>query len=140
MRRKGQGDMLLRSKLAGLLHRTRLDRGHMARHAMNRAWGIDVSNWGTKMSNSAPQHRRINRFNSAWRELEDEIQDVVIGPGSQIEAVWTISGTIYRDRENPNSETAEDDFQDVVRLERGGFGVPDATYKIVGWFDDDERF
>ncbi len=121
-------------------NRTRLDRGHMARHAKNRAWGIDSSNWGTKMSNSAPQHRRINRFNSAWRALEDEFRDIVVRPGSEIDAVWTISGTIYRDRQNPNNETPEEDFQNVVRLDRGGFGVPDATYKIVGWFDDNGRF
>ena len=25
-------------------------------------------------------------------------------------------------------------------LPKGGFGVPDATYKIVGWFDAHERF
>jgi endonuclease G len=121
-------------------NRTRLDRGHMARHATNRAWGIDTSNWGTKVSNSAPQHRRINRFNSAWRELEDEIRDIVVRSDSGIEAVWTISGTIYRDRQNPDTETPEEDFQNVVRLERGGFGVPDATYKIVGWFDENDRF
>ncbi len=121
-------------------NKTKLDRGHMARHAMNRAWGIDSSNWGTKMSNSAPQHRRVNRFGSTWGKLEDEIRDVVIRPGSDIDAVWSISGTIYRDKQNPSNETPEEDFQDVVRLSKGAFGVPDATYKVVGWFDVNGRF
>ena len=38
--------------------KTGLDLGHMANHAMNRAWGVDSSNWGCKMSNSAPQHKK----------------------------------------------------------------------------------
>ena len=68
----------------------------MARHAMNRAWGVDASNVGTKMSNSAPQHRNINRQGGTWGELEDEIRDVVARPGSDINALWSISGAIYR--------------------------------------------
>lgn len=121
-------------------NKTKLDRGHMARHAMNRAWGIDVSNWGCKMSNSAPQHKRINRLNSAWQKLEDEIRDIVVDEDASINGVWTISGTVYRDKTNPDSEAPEDDFDDVVRLPKGGFGIPDATYKIVGWFDENARF
>ena len=117
-------------------NQTELDRGHMARHAVNRAWGIDTSNWGVKMSNSAPQHRNVNRFGSAWGVLEDEVRDIVVSPGADIEAVWAIAGTIYRDETNPASETPQQDFADVVRLDSGDFGVPDATYKIVGWFDD----
>jgi len=119
-------------------NRTLLDRGHMARHQMNRAWGIDTSNWGVKMSNSAPQHRDVNQGN-AWRELEDEVRDVVVRQGSGIDAVWTITGTIYRDENNPAGESPEDDFQNVVRI-TDGFGVPDATYKVVGWFDASGRF
>lgn len=120
-------------------NKTKLDRGHMARHAPNRAWGVDTSNFGVKMSNSAPQHRTINR-GGAWRELEDEIVDVVSNDPAEIEAVWTITGTIWRDAANPAGETPEDDFAAVVRLPSGGFGVPDATYKVVGWFDDSGFF
>ena len=92
------------------------------------------------MSNSAPQHRRVNRFGSAWGKLENEIRDIVTEPGTEIEAVWTISGTIYRDETNPSSETPEQDFAAVTRLPGGGFGIPDATYKVVGWFDENDRF
>ena len=118
---------------------TQLDRGHMARHAMNRAWGIDASNFGTKMSNSAPQHRNINRLGGTWGELENEIRDAVAGPGPDIKALWTISGAIYRDPANPPSETPEEDFAAVARI-RGGFGVPDATYRVVSWFDGNGQF
>ena len=48
------------------------------------------------MSNSAPQHRRINRLASSWRELEDQIHDVIARPESDIDALWTISGAIFR--------------------------------------------
>ena len=112
----------------------------MAQHAVNRAWGVDNSNWGVKMSNSAPQHARINRFGSAWRKLEDEVLGVVSDSEAEVDAVWTISGTIYRDKENPANELPEHDFGSVVRLHSGGFGVPDATYKIVSWFDSSDHF
>lgn len=121
-------------------NKTKLDRGHMARHAMNRGWGIDNSNWGCKMSNSVPQHMQINRLDSTWQKLEDEIRDIVSDPQSGIEAVWTISGTIYRDKSNAPGETPEKDFQNVVRLPKGKIGVPDATYKIICWFDENHRF
>jgi len=116
-----------------------LDRGHMARHETNRGWGVDSSNWGCKMSNSAPQHTQINQHGT-WRTLEDKIRDVVNDEESGIEAIWTFSGTIYRDKTNPEGETPEDDYQSVVRLPSGGFGVPDATYKIVCWFDEGHDF
>ncbi len=64
------------------------------------------------------------------------MRDIVVSPGTDIDAVWTIAGTIYRDETNPAGETPEQDFANVVRLDSGGFGVPDATYKIVGWFDE----
>ena len=67
------------------------------------------------MSNSAPQHRNVNRFGSAWGVLEDEVRDIVVSPGTDIEAVWAIAGTIYRDETNPASETPQQDFADVVR-------------------------
>jgi len=114
-------------------NRTKMDRGHMARHAKNRAWGVDASEEGCLMSNSAPQHISVNR-GAAWRSLEDELRDICKDVDSAIPAIWVISGTLYRDKENPANELPEDDFEDVVRV-GDEFGVPDATYKIVGWFD-----
>ena len=72
--------------------------------------------------------------------LEAEVRDVVADSDNEIDAVWIISGTAYRDADNPDGETPEDDFLNVVRLPEIGFGVPHATYKIIGWFDVDHRF
>jgi DNA/RNA endonuclease G (NUC1) len=69
---------------------TLMDRGHMARHEDNRAWGIDSSKMGCLMSNSTPQHRSVNR-GAAWRNLEDMVQAVVKDADSEIEVIWTIS-------------------------------------------------
>ena len=79
---------------------TKMQRGHMARHADNRAWGIDSSRMGCRMSNSAPQHEGINK-GDAWRGLEDSAQEIVIDEDAEIEAIWTISGTLFRDETNP---------------------------------------
>ncbi len=117
--------------------RTGLDRGHMAKHTMNRAWGIDSSVRGCLMTNCAPQHRSINR-GGAWRDLEDTIE-AFDGLPADVEVLWTISGTVFRDPLNPPDETPEDDFANVTRITTG-FGVPDATYKIVAWFDDGGSF
>lgn len=119
---------------------THVDRGHMARHAKNRAWGADVSNWGVKMSNSTPQHRNINRLGGTWGDLEDKARDIVVSSSFDIEAVWVYSGAIYRDQSNPDAESPDEDFDEVVRLTMGGFGVPDATFKVIGWFDDSHNF
>ncbi|MEM7170657.1 MAG: DNA/RNA non-specific endonuclease [Pseudomonadota bacterium] len=119
---------------------TGLDLGHMARHNMNRAWGADSSDWGLTMSNAAPQHKNINRNGSAWRALEKRIVDIDLANRSQVQALWVLSGTLYRDQENPSGETPEEDFVDVARITPGGFGVPDATYKIIAWFDLDGHF
>jgi len=118
---------------------TKIDRGHMARHAKNRAWGEDVSNWGVKMSNSVPQHKRVNR-GSSWRALEDEARDIVTRSSSGITAIWVYSGAIFRDKQNTANETPDDDFNQVVRLTDSGFAIPDATYKVIGWFDENKKF
>lgn len=110
---------------------TDLQRGHMARHADNRAWGEDNSAMGCQMSNSAPQHRNVN-MGPGWRELEDAVQSIV--SEGDIKVVWTITGTLFRDKENPDDEEAEVDFS-AAEYVGDGFGVPKATYKIVGWFD-----
>lgn len=111
---------------------TSMQRGHMARHEDNHAWGADSANFGCLMSNSAPQHRKVN-MGKGWRDLEDALQEIV-NDGSDIEVIWTISGTLYRDSDNPEDEQPEDDFQ-KAGLIGDGFRVPQATYKIVGWFD-----
>lgn len=46
-----------------------------------------------------------------------------------IEVIWTITGTVYSDREDPASDFEQTDFIG------GGFVRPQATYKVVGWFD-----
>jgi len=115
---------------------TELDRGHMAGHEPNRAWGTDSSNWGVKMSNSAPQHRDINRNDSAWYNLEREVINIVADEESGISAVWTINGTIYLPKVLGSSSTEiEQTFSEIGRITTGGFGVPFATYKIVAWFN-----
>ncbi len=117
---------------------TMMDHGHMARHANNRAWGVDCSQMGCRMSNSTPQHRQVNR-GDAWRQLEDMAQDIVAEEDHDIPVIWIISGTAFRDKDNPPSESPEHDFESVERV-GDGFGVPYATYKIVAWFDDKGRF
>jgi len=116
---------------------TGLDRGHMARHAMNRSWGLDGSIVGCLMSNSAPQHRTINR-GPAWRDLEDAIS-AAVGPGEDRDAIWVISGSLFRDTENPAGEPVKADLNRAATTQ-DGFRVPYATYKIVAWFDRDGKF
>ena len=110
---------------------TELDRGHMARHSMNRAWGVNSSIYGCLMTNCAPQHRSVNR-GSAYRTLEDAIVDFTDLP-EQVEVLWTITGTVFSRDGDP------EDFTRIVRI-TSGFGVPHATYKIVAWFGPDGAF
>ncbi|MCK4625186.1 MAG: DNA/RNA non-specific endonuclease [Phycisphaerae bacterium] len=117
---------------------TKMDCGHMAGHACNRAWGVDTSKTGCLMSNSTPQHKRINR-GAAWRNLEDAARDIVSHAGSRIDTVWTISGAIFRRKDGQG--TPETDFQNAKQAKIGsGYPVPTATYKIVAWFDEDGHF
>ena len=117
---------------------TKLDRGHMARHSMNRAWGFDSSIYGCLMSNSVPQHRSVNR-GSAWRALEDAVDEVVMKDRLGIETIWTVSGAVFRDEDNPSDESPGKDIEEAAKI-AGDYRVPYATYKIVGWFDDDGAF
>ena len=118
---------------------TKLDRGHMSKHSMNRAWGYDNSAFGCLMSNCVPQHRGINRQPGAWWNLEEEVEKVVEDEDRNLETIWTISGAIFRDKKNDENELPEEDFKNVAKI-TGGFGVPDATYKIVAWFEDNGFF
>ena len=121
---------------------TLMDRGHMARHQKNRAWGEDNSDAGCFMTNSTPQHKAVNR-GTAWRALEDELRDIVADEDRGIEVIWVISGSVYRDAENPASEPPESDFAAVELIgvaDGKPFGVPDATFQVVGWFGSNARF
>ncbi len=118
---------------------TGLDRGHMAKHSMNRAWGYDSSIQGCLMSNSTPQHKEINRTGGAWYKLEEAVENAVGEGAPDIDVLWTISGALFRDEENPDTELPEVDFANVKKI-TSGFAVPDATYKIVAWFQDNGYF
>ncbi len=103
--------------------RTQMDRGHMARHRDNSAWGEDNSQAGCLMSNIAPQHKNLNR--GPWLALEDAHRSVIADDASGITRLWLITGTIYE-----NAEPVE-------RI-GNGIGVPQGLYKIIAWFDRDD--
>ncbi len=98
-----------------------MDRGHMARHADNAAWGKDSSDAGCLMSNIAPQHKDLNR--KAWLALEDAHRDAVANEALGIGTIWVISGTVFENTQ-PQSTVGN------------GVGVPQATYKVIAWLDD----
>ena len=118
---------------------TKLDRGHMAKHSMNRAWGFDTSIQGCLMSNSTPQHRTINRSPGAWYRIEEAVEAVVGDDTSGIDVVWTISGALFRDNDNPAGEDVKADFDKLGTI-TSGFKVPFATFKIVCWFHENGFF
>lgn len=97
-----------------------MERGHMARHEDNEAWGQDNSEMGCRMSNCVPQHKDMN--GEAWNDLENMHQRVVTDTRKGIDAVWVISGPIFRDGQ-PES------------LVGNGVAVPESTFKVIGWFD-----
>ena len=102
-----------------------MERGHMARHEDNEAWGNDNSDFGCRMSNIVPQHKDMN--GEAWNDLEELHQGVVVDFDLGIDTVWIISGPVF--------EGGEPEFtvgNDVA--------VPVGTYKVIGWFDDDDQF
>lgn len=93
-----------------------MNRGHMARHKDNAAWGKDNSDAGCLMSNIAPQHERLNQ--DSWLALENEHREIVGADGSEITTLWVICGTIF---ENNQPEFTVGN----------GVGVPKATYKVI---------
>jgi endonuclease G len=104
---------------------SRMERGHMARHEDNKAWGSDNVDAGSRMSNVVPQHEHMN--GEAWLDLEEEHRSVVANPASGIRAVWVISGPVFEGGQ-------------PMATVGNGVGVPHATYKVVGWFDRSSRF
>lgn len=109
---------------------TLLDRGHMAKHSMNRAWGFDSSIAGCLMTNITPQHKGINREPGAWWNLEDTVEKAIIDDNIGIPLLWTISGAVFQDQTNAPNENPRDDIQKAASITTG-FKVPYATYKIV---------
>ena len=108
-----------------------MERGHMARHADNEAWGEDNSDFGCLMSNIVPQHKDMN--GEAWNDLENLHQGVVANISLNINTVWIISGPIFEDSDG-------DGIEDSVDLIGNDVGVPQATFKVVGWFDGNGLF
>ena len=108
-----------------------MERGHMSRHDDNEAWGKDNSGAGCLMSNIVPQHRDMN--GEAWNDLEELHQNVVVDLSVGIDTVWVISGPLYED-------TDSDGDEDPVDMIGNGVAVPQATYKVIGWFDGDGVF
>jgi endonuclease G len=104
---------------------SRMERGHMARHEDNEAWGKDNSDAGCRMSNIVPQHEDMN--GEAWNDLENLHQRVVVDPNVNIDTVWIVSGPVFRNGQ-PES------------LVGNGVAVPMATYKVIGWFDQAGEF
>lgn len=100
-------------------NRTLMDRGHMARHKDNSAWGQDSSRAGCLMSNISPQHKDLNR--KAWLTMEDFSRFMV--EDRDPNEIWVISGPVFKD--NHQKKTVANEVE-----------VPDGFYKIIAWFDE----
>lgn len=94
-----------------------MQRGHLARHKDNAAWGLDNSDTGCFMSNIAPQHPSLN--GGPWAKLEQLHREMVTKPEQLTNVAWIISGTVF-ERDPP---------QHVAN----GVGVPSHFYKIIAW-------
>jgi endonuclease G len=103
---------------------SQMQRGHMARHQDNAAYGRDNSDAGCLMSNIAPQHKHLNP--ESWLALENAHRNVVSGEEHDIDTLWVISGTIFPDGQ-PRGLIGND------------IGIPDACYKVIAWRDAEER-
>lgn len=104
---------------------TGFDRGHMARHKDNAAWGEDSSDAGCLMSNIVPQEVGFNR--GVWARLENLHRNAVNDPDLGVEMLWVISGPVFEEG-LPLGFVANE------------VGVPAATYKVLAWFDGDGSF
>jgi endonuclease G len=100
-----------------------MDRGHLARHRDNAAWGEDNSDAGCLMSNICPQQDSLNR--GPWLALEDMHRSIVGDVSAGIERLWVISGTIY-------------DQRHATPRIGNGVGVPEGLFKIIAWFDSND--
>lgn len=104
---------------------SRMQRGHMARHKDNAAWGRDNSDAGCLMSDIVPQHEDLNP--KAWLDLENAHRNAVNRSDLDIDKLWIICGTLF--------ENGVPEF-----TVGNNVGVPKATYKVIGWFEDDGNF
>ncbi len=104
---------------------SRMELGHMARHEDNEAYGLDNCQAGCLMSNVVPQHRDMN--GEAWNDLENLHQEIVVDSNYHIDTVWIISGPVF-DQDQPEFTVGND------------IAVPKATYKVIGWFDENGDF
>ncbi len=103
---------------------TKMERGHMARDADLEAWGYDAVTDGVTMSNIVPQ--RVSKNHVVWGRLENQHRFIVDEDDFDIDTVWVISGPIFDD-------------VDAVTFSPGGVGIPDATYKVIGWLGSEEE-
>jgi len=99
------------------------NRGHMARHQDNSAWGLDSADAGCLMSNIAPQLPKINQ--QVWLDIEDAHRDIVVDEEIEIVELWVISGCVVN-------------TSDPGELKAGtGIAVPTAFYKVIAWLSVD---
>jgi endonuclease G len=101
----------------------KLDRGHLARHLDNAAWGDDNVASGNLMSNIIPQIAAFNR--GPWKALEDTHRELVAQ--GAIKEIWIICGSIFPDMK-PEA------------IVGNGIGVPPEVFKIIAWFDSQKKF
>lgn len=110
-----------------LLHSTfGYERGHMARNRDLYAFGFDATEEGFLMSNIVPQQQPGH---ATWGQLENEHRKIV-GRRSDIEELWVVSGPIFE-----NNQAME-----VINNQNRSVSAPHATYKVIGWFTDDDEF
>jgi endonuclease G len=103
---------------------SQMDRGDMARHQDNAAWGQDNSEAACLMSNIAPRHMNMNRGD--WLDLENAHRNIV-DTNANIDTIWVISGTVFMNM-TPQSMVGNN------------IGVPYGTYKVIGWYDQNDQF
>jgi endonuclease YncB( thermonuclease family)/DNA/RNA endonuclease G (NUC1) len=108
--------------------RTGLERGHMAPDDLMESWGNGAVREAMRMSNMVPQLK--DRNHRVWGVLEKEIREIVADDEDDVDitAVWTIAGPIFREGSSER------------RVGDPGTRVPDATYKVVGWFTSPNVF
>jgi len=112
---------------------TKLERGHMARDADLEAWGFDAVREGMRMSNICPQRQGKNH--RVWGKLEDQHRFIVANPStSGIGTVYIISGPFYED----DDKDGMIEESEIKRVGDDGVAVPDGTYKVIAWEDEDE--
>lgn len=96
---------------------TKLERGHLARHLDNKAWGDDNAQMGNLVSNLAPMTSSLN--GGSWARLENAHWSIVTNRAVG-DTIWVICGAVI-----PKDTK--------LRFLRNGVVVPEAYYKIIAW-------